>query len=416
MPRRNANRVKSYRNKRSYDDDEEYRKCFICGEGRERLLFKCIDHACNEWYCNKITPGTTPSSHVYYHLNLRGHNVIKPNNIILARYGDLKCFECSNRNVFSLGFLSRKIQTLDDRFLSRKIPTSKKPSSLRELNDKKRIICRCPCFIKRKILAFTWDHVFREKVIKYPGGECDHPESFNNRGRYIQIDNNGYEIPEWVRVTVVYPDLDFYIKVYIFLMELENEYNINNPPMPSRNVLLYHRNPNNLRVIKFYGDEIGMKIRKQENINVYYYLQDDIEYHNRFFVRGIVNSIERGLYTLGLDYGIPYPDVTEVDLDTEIKPNPIAKIIRGLNEFRNHNIDPDIARVLLGTDFDFQMTEPEGISYQINGLHDLNEDQQNAVYNAIKYKFSIIQGPPGTGKTETIAYIVYIIFMIYAYL
>ncbi|GMF99825.1 unnamed protein product [[Candida] boidinii] len=82
--------------------------CAYCGISSPACVAKC--NICNKWFCNNRTTGS--GSHIITHLVTSKHNSISlhPDSDL----GDttLECYNCGNRNVFVLGFVSAKTDSV----------------------------------------------------------------------------------------------------------------------------------------------------------------------------------------------------------------------------------------------------------------------------------------------------------------
>ena len=101
----------------SYPFDNSYQvefhptRCYFseCKEDRINFLIKCVDSDCQKWFCNKIcTNGQKKGSHLFQHLKDELHNTIELNHQINSRFKNLRCSSCKTRNIFSLGYVTKK--------------------------------------------------------------------------------------------------------------------------------------------------------------------------------------------------------------------------------------------------------------------------------------------------------------------
>jgi regulator of nonsense transcripts 1 len=95
------------------DDDLEMETpphaCSYCGLFEPSSVAKCLN--CNKWFCNAKTPGSG-ASHLISHLVKARHKeiVLHPQ----SQLGEtiLECYNCGSRNLFSLGFIPAKADTV----------------------------------------------------------------------------------------------------------------------------------------------------------------------------------------------------------------------------------------------------------------------------------------------------------------
>lgn len=86
------------------ESDRPYYACSYCGISNASCVVKC--EICNKWFCNGKLGNR--GSHIITHLVLSKHN-----SVSLHPDGDLgdstlECYNCGNKNIFVLGFVSAK--------------------------------------------------------------------------------------------------------------------------------------------------------------------------------------------------------------------------------------------------------------------------------------------------------------------
>lgn len=92
-------------------DDEELPEhaCAYCGIHSPASVAKCL--GCSKWFCNAKAPGSG-ASHLVSHLVKARHKEISLH--AESALGDtiLECYNCGSRNLFSLGFIPAKSDTV----------------------------------------------------------------------------------------------------------------------------------------------------------------------------------------------------------------------------------------------------------------------------------------------------------------
>lgn len=96
------------------DDDELNMEipphaCSYCGICGPASVAKCLN--CNKWFCNAKTPGTG-ASHLISHLVKARHKEIVLHHLSPLGETVLECYNCGSRNLFSLGFIPAKADTV----------------------------------------------------------------------------------------------------------------------------------------------------------------------------------------------------------------------------------------------------------------------------------------------------------------
>jgi len=96
--------------------------CSYCGIHSPSSVVKCMQ--CNKWFCNG--KGHTTGSHIVTHLVKARHKEVSLHPDTPLGDTVLECYQCGTRNVFILGFIPAKKDTvvvLLCRYSSRQIAT-----------------------------------------------------------------------------------------------------------------------------------------------------------------------------------------------------------------------------------------------------------------------------------------------------
>jgi regulator of nonsense transcripts 1 len=83
--------------------------CTYCGIYATSSVAKCI--TCSKWFCNAKTPGTG-ASHLVCHLVKARHKEICLHPQSSLGETVLECYNCGSKNIFSLGFIPAKSDTV----------------------------------------------------------------------------------------------------------------------------------------------------------------------------------------------------------------------------------------------------------------------------------------------------------------
>ncbi|ORX65165.1 hypothetical protein DL89DRAFT_261429, partial [Linderina pennispora] len=95
------------------DQEEEPGKqpdhaCSYCGIHNENSVAKCL--SCKRWFCNST--GNSSSAHIIWHLVSAHHKEVQLHPDSPLGDQTLECYNCGVRNVFSLGFIPAKSDTV----------------------------------------------------------------------------------------------------------------------------------------------------------------------------------------------------------------------------------------------------------------------------------------------------------------
>jgi regulator of nonsense transcripts 1 len=91
------------------DMDLPEHACAYCGIHSPETVAKCL--GCSKWFCNAKTPGSG-ASHLVSHLVKARHKEIQLHSGSALGDTVLECYNCGSRNLFSLGFIPAKSETV----------------------------------------------------------------------------------------------------------------------------------------------------------------------------------------------------------------------------------------------------------------------------------------------------------------
>ncbi|KAJ2186776.1 ATP-dependent RNA helicase, partial [Coemansia sp. RSA 520] len=100
-----------------YDDDDSQgsgeealpeHACAYCGIHDTNCVSRCL--GCKRWFCN--ARGSTSSSHIVWHLVRAHHKEVQLHADSQLGEINLECYNCGSRNVFALGFIPAKRDTV----------------------------------------------------------------------------------------------------------------------------------------------------------------------------------------------------------------------------------------------------------------------------------------------------------------
>ena len=403
--------------------------CEYCKEDNPEEVFMCTEQNCNRWFCNSGRIIGAAGSHIIFHLTFMGHKSIQahPSSIKEER---IECFRCNTRIIFSLGYVI-------------------------DLNE---IICRVPCAKDLDLEVKNWKPLIHLKVLNfdfnnqrdyedyedyedfedfedfedYDDHKFDnHLENFhfseNNKSaknlsflsdlRKIEMpyvadnfihngndeDDKFFIEQEGIRIKRVYPDISTYINTFSHLLRHDN---IADKQNHWRNQLIdINFNFSGSRDSGFiYGGEHGCRFNYKHKII--------ITDNKGWDAIAKLENVKEGKFFFTLNNKAPNY-VKTVTMMIEFNSSMNDRLSNGLIELGKcqtdpDKIDPDILDILLGKKNQAMLMHSYNeIDYSIPESKKLNDSQNSAIRNALKYKISIIQGPPGTGKTQTVVTLCY---------
>ncbi|KAH9539277.1 hypothetical protein CY35_15G049600 [Sphagnum magellanicum] len=401
------------------EDSHEYAKrdlpehaCKYCGIHNPACIVRCNVPSCRKWFCN--SRGNTSGSHIVNHLVRAKHKEVCLHKDSPLGETILECYNCGCRNVFLLGFISAKTESVVV------------------------LLCREPCLSVNALKDMNWDlsqwlpliddRCFLQWLVKVPSEQ----EQLRARQISAQQINKVEELwkanPEAVledlekpgvddepqTVALKYEDAYQYQNVFGPLVKLEADFDKMMKEAQSKDNItvrwdvglnkkrivyfVFPKDENELRLVP--GDELRLR-----------YLGDGI--HSGWQSVGHVIKLtahEEVALELRANQGVPIDVNHNFSVDFVWKSTSFDRMQAAMKTFAvdETSVSGYIYHRLLGHE-----VEPQTVRntlprrFGAPGLPDLNASQVYAVKSVLQKPVSLIQGPPGTGKTVTSAAIVY---------
>ncbi|KAJ2882168.1 ATP-dependent RNA helicase [Coemansia asiatica] len=385
--------------------------CAYCGIDEESSVVKCL--GCRRWFCN--ARGNTSSAHIIWHLVKAHHKEVQLHPS--GQLGDttLECYNCGVRNVFSLGFIPAKSDTVVV-ILCRACASA--PSSKDVMWD-----------------ALQWQPLIHDRqlinwLVQVPSAralqrartlgtqQIRSLEEMWMRSSGATLDDIGsgeaeIDVP---RVLLRYEDAYQYQNIFGPLVKIEADYD---------------------RRLKEAQTQDNISVRWDTGLNRRHLAYFQLPKYELGELRLVIGDELRLSYAgaqlreawEGSGYVIKLPNGTSDDICIEMSAmDTPVDIVEGfsvdfvwksttfdrmqsamkrfavmeasVSEYIYHKLlGHEIERVELDTKMPRQFNAP--------GLPELNASQIDAIKSALRSPLSLIQGPPGTGKTVTAATLVY---------
>eukprot|EP00667_Euglena_gracilis_P001144 EG_transcript_1144 len=386
--------------------------CMYCGIHDPACVVRCNVSGCKKWFCN--SRGRTSGSHIINHLIRSKHKEVCLHPKSPLGETVLECYNCGSKNVFLLGFIPAKTESVVV------------------------LLCREPCLHSNQLQDMDWDtsqwtpliedRRFLPWLVKVP------TEQEQMRARQIsapQINKleelwkitPGASLEDLQRpgaddeptpVQFYYEDAYHYQNTLGPLVKLEADYDRKLKESQTKDGIsvrwemglnkkrvayfLFPKEDNELRLVpgdelrlRYSGDsthaswqcaghvvrltaseEVGLEMRSNQGcpIDVNHGFSVDFVWKSTSFDR-----MQSAMKTFAID-------------ETSVSAYLYHKLL-------GHAVEPQTLRVTLPKRF------------SAPGLPELNHSQVSAVKSVLQKPLSLIQGPPGTGKTVTSATIVY---------
>ncbi|XP_050293882.1 regulator of nonsense transcripts 1 [Anthonomus grandis grandis] len=401
------------------EEDEEFYNskelpdfaCKYCGIHEPNCVVMC--NLCKKWFCNGR--GNTSGSHIINHLVRAKHK-----EVTLHRDGPLgetilECYSCGVRNVFVLGFIPAKADSVVV------------------------LLCRQPCAAQNSLKDMNWDQdqwkpliadrCFLTWLVKIPSeqeqlrarqisaqqiNKLEELWKENVDATFQDLEKPGVD-EEPQQVLLRYEDGYQYQNIFGPLVKLEADYDKRlKESQTQENIEVRWDVGLNKKTIAYFtlaktdGD---MKLMHGDELRLRYVG----EMHKTWAGVGHVIKVPDNYgEDIGIELkngsGAPTECTSNFVVDFIWKSTSFDRMQLALRKFAvdDASVSAYIYHRLLGHEVEevlFRCHLPKHFSAP--NLPDLNRSQVYAVKHALQRPLSLIQGPPGTGKTVTSATIVY---------
>ncbi|KAF3448196.1 hypothetical protein FNV43_RR08909 [Rhamnella rubrinervis] len=401
------------------DDNYDYGKgdftehaCRYCGVSNPACVVRCNVPSCRKWFCN--SRGNTSGSHIVNHLVRAKHKEVCLHKDSPLGETILECYNCGCRNVFLLGFISAKTESVVV------------------------LLCREPCLSVNALKDMNWDlsqwcpliddRCFLQWLVKVPSEQ----EQLRARQISAQQINKVEELwktnpdasledlekpgvdDEPQPVVLKYEDAYQYQNVFAPLIKLEADYDKMMKESQSKDnvtirwdiglnkkriaYFVFPKEDNELRLVP--GDELRLRYSGDAAHPAWQSVGHVIK----------LTAQEEVALELRASQGVPVDVNHGFSVDFVWKSTSFDRMQGAMKTFAvdETSVSGYIYHHLLGHEVEVQMvrnTLPR--RFGAPGLPELNASQVFAVKSVLQKPISLIQGPPGTGKTVTSAAIVY---------
>lgn len=386
--------------------------CSYCGISNPSCVVKC--EICNKWFCNGKMGNR--GSHIITHLVLSKHN-----SVSLHPEGDLgdstlECYNCGNKNIFVLGFVSAKQENVVV------------------------ILCRLPCAQQKDSNWDTteWQSLIEDRqllswVAHYPTDEDLINASTITYDQIIKLEMkwrldksatiDDLEEEKEVEIAPIlmrYTDPYQYQRSFAPLVKIEADYDKAMKESRGLNYISvdWSLSLSNKHLASFFfstSDSADLKVAVGDEMILRY---DGPELDSPWEASGYIIRLpdaHQEKYTLEMIHSTkqqkpPTHITNRFTAEFVWKGTSYERMQDAMKVFAldSKSISEYLCLKLLGQDVPdvfFDVNLPDDLS--IAKMPSLNASQLYAVETALKSPLTLIQGPPGTGKTVTSATIVY---------
>lgn len=387
--------------------------CSYCGIHSPASVAKCV--TCNKWFCN--SRGNTTSSHLITHLVRARHKQVMLHPESELGDSTLECYNCGNQNVFLLGFISAKSETVVV------------------------ILCRHPCASAGSAGDVNWDtndwhpliddrsflswlvavpseqEVLRSRHIS-PGqiAKLEEVWRINAAAKLSDVTQAKEEEETIPEIGCRFEDGYEYQRSFGPVVKAEAEYDkqLRESQTQTDVDVTWDMGLSKRHLVSFVLSKVDLadiKVTVGDEVRLNYKRTFD-SWTGKGYVIKRTDTAEDEI-TIELDpHGPPPPIDKTSGFQVEFLWNDATyqRVQKSLTTFAtdDKSVSGYIYHLLVGHDIEtveLDVEVPKSLS--VPGIAELNSVQQDAVRTVLKMPLSLIQGPPGTGKTvvsTTIAY------------
>ncbi|XP_068154504.1 regulator of nonsense transcripts 1 homolog [Drosophila tropicalis] len=399
----------------SYVKELPAHACKYCGIHDPATVVMCNN--CKKWFCNGR--GSTSGSHIVNHLVRAKHREVTLHADGPLGETILECYSCGVRNVFVLGFIPAKADSVVV------------------------LLCRQPCAAQNSLKDMNWDQeqwkpliadrCFLPWLVKQPSeqgqlrarqisaaqiNKLEELWKENIEATFQDLEKPGNDC-EPAQVLLRYEDGYQYEKTFGPLVRLEADYDKKlKESATQENIEVRWDVGLNKKTIAYFTlakTDSDMKLMHGDELRLRYVGE---LYHPWSETGHVIKVPDNFGDDVGLEMktssNAPVKCTSHFSVDFIWKCTSFDRMARALHNFamdRNSVSNYIYSRLLGhgrpdGTD-EVLFRGPQPKLYSAPHLPELNRSQVYAVKHALQRPLSLIQGPPGTGKTVTSATIVY---------
>ncbi|KAL2032854.1 hypothetical protein VTO58DRAFT_106026 [Aureobasidium pullulans] len=372
--------------------------CAYCGIHNESSVAKCL--SCNKWFCS--ARGNTSSSHIINHLVRARHKEVQLHPASALGDTVLECYNCGTKNVFLLGFIPAKSDTVVV------------------------LLCRQPCAAMPSSKDMNWDTSRWQPLIEdrsFLPLACRTsygPRANARSSPAAPDDRKGVGVDdEPAPVLLRYDDAYQYQNVFGPLVKIEADYDRKLKESQSQDGLIVRWDfaLNNKHLASFVLPKLEMgdvKLAVGDEMRLRYTGELRPHWEGVGYVVKIPNNqsdeVTIELRSKGDHKSVPTECTHNFSADYVWKATSFDRMQHAMKTFAidEMSVSGYIFHRLLGHEVAAAPMKTQlPRKFSVPGLPELNSSQINAVKSVLQKPLSLIQGPPGTGKTVTSATIIY---------
>ncbi|KAJ1565924.1 ATP-dependent helicase NAM7 [Nowakowskiella sp. JEL0078] len=375
-------------------------------------VVKCIP--CNKWFCN--SRGNTAGSHAITHLVRAKHKEVSLHPDSPIGETVLECYNCGCRNVFLLGFIPAKSDTVV--VLLCRQPCASVPSS-KDMNwdlTQWQPLIDDRCFLSWLVKVPSEQELLRARQISSQQiNKLEEMWKDNGEATIEDLEKPGVD-DEPQPVQLRYQDAYQYQNIFGPLVKMEADYDkrLKESQTQEDVIIRWDMGLNMKRIAYFHLPKLeqgDIRLAVGDELILKYKGELHVPWECKGHVIKIPNNVsdEVGV-ELRRNDSIPIECTHNFSVDFVWKSTSFDRMQAAMKTFAvdENSVSGYIYHRFLGHDVEPQalrVTMPKRFSAP--NLPELNHSQVFAVKSVLTRPLNLIQGPPGTGKTVTSATIVY---------
>ncbi|RAL64048.1 hypothetical protein DID88_003236 [Monilinia fructigena] len=403
---------------RGLEDEKELPAyaCAYCGIHSPSCVVKCL--GCNKWFCS--ARGNATSSHIVNHLVRARHKEVQlhPESTL----GDtvLECYNCGIKNVFLLGFIPAKSDTVV--VLLCRQPCASAPSAKDMSWDvsKWQPLIEDRSFLSWLVSLPTDAEQLRARHLTPPMiAKLEEMWKDNVNATLSDLEKAAGIDDDPAPVLLKYDDAYQYQNVFGPLVKIEADYDRKLKEAQSEDGLIirwdYGLNNKHLASFILPKIELGdVKLAVGDEMRLKYKGELRPVWEGVGYVVKIPNNqsdeVTIELRKVGNDKSVPTECTHNFSADYVWKATSYDRMQFAMKTFAvdEMSVSGYVFHKLLGHEVaaaPMKIQMPK--KFSVPGLPELNSSQISAVKSVLQKPLSLIQGPPGTGKTVTSATVIY---------
>jgi len=390
--------------------------CAYCGIHNPGSVVKCL--SCAKWFCS--ARGNTSSSHIINHLVRARHKEVQLHPSSPLGDTTLECYNCGTKNVFLLGFIPAKSDTVV--VLLCRQPCAAMPSN-KDMNwdtSKWQPLIEDRSFLPWLVNAPTDQEQMRARhLMPQVIAKLEEMWKDNVNATIQDLEKNAGIDDEPAPVLLRYDDAYQYQNVFGPLVKIEADYDRKLKEAQSQDNLIvrWDFGLNNKHLASFVLPKLELgdvKLAVGDEMRLRYIGELRPHWEGVGYVVKIPNNlsdeVQLELRARGDHKSVPTECTHNFTADYVWKATSFDRMQHAMKTFAidEMSVSGYIFHRLLGHEVaaaPMKVNMPR--KFSVPNLPDLNGSQIQAVKSVLQKPLSLIQGPPGTGKTVTSATIIF---------